>query len=282
MNLVDKLAQTKQPKGVKVDKGEVDYSEMTDQMEMPKSVKEVKEKVSTALQKNKPLTGESLTGLPSQFITASNNVFKPQNKTIVDKLTDMQDRFWQRLAQGVADQYRTIRDYSPIGYMQARLSKTVDGALEGILFNGHVFNDGGALNIKPNTKGLIETLKPLGSDVDRYQMWVALNREANLPMEKRTKMPGIGELIKRRNEFAAGTIDGKNRVDVYEKVRSDMNGLNKSVLKVALDAGLIDSSRQKIEDIKSRDYLTGAAREILTRPFREDIERIENSNKRIR
>jgi hypothetical protein len=89
--------------------------EEIDRMEMPKSVKEVKEKVSTALQKNKPLTGESLTGLPSQFITASNNVFKPQNKTIVDKLTDMQDRFWQRLAQGIADQYRTIKDYSPVG-----------------------------------------------------------------------------------------------------------------------------------------------------------------------
>lgn len=240
MNLVDRLAQTKQPKGVKVDKGEVDYSEMTDQMEMPKSVAEVKQKVSTALQKNKPLTAENLPGLPPEFVTASNNVFKPQSRTIVEKITDMQDRFWQRLAQGIADQYRTIKDYSPVGYMQARLSKTVDGALEGIMFHGHVFNDGGALNIKPNTKGLIEALQPLGNEVDRYQMWVALNREARLPEEKRSRSDNMDYLVANRVKLAEGTIDGKSRLDLYNSVLKDMNGINKSVLDVALDQGLID------------------------------------------
>jgi len=240
MNLVDRLAQTKQPKGVKVDKGEVDYSEMTDQMEMPKSVAEVKQKVSTALQKNKPLTAENLPGLPPEFVTASNNVFKPQSRTIVEKITDMQDRFWQRLAQGIADQYRTIKDYSPVGYMQARLSKSVDGALEGIMFHGHVFNDGGALNIKPNTKGLIEALQPLGNEVDRYQMWVALNREARLPEEKRSRSDNMDYLVANRVKLAEGTIDGKSRLDLYNSVLKDMNGINKSVLDVALDQGLID------------------------------------------
>lgn len=202
-------------------------------------------------------------------------LFYPEQKTIVDKISGMKGDFWKKVAQGVADQYRAIKDYSEEGYMQARMSKTVDGALEGLTFFGHVFNNKGALDIKQGTKGLMEIMKPIGKEVDRYQMWVALNREAQLPMEKRTKMAGIGELIKRRNEFAAGTIDGKPRVDVYEKVRNDMNALNKSVLKVALDAGLIESSRQKIEDINSRDYLTTADKEILTRPFRDEIERIE-------
>jgi hypothetical protein len=239
MNLVDKLAQIKQPRKTKVDKGLADYEE-TDRMEMPKSVAEVKQKVSTALQKNKPLTAENLPGLPSQFVTASNNVFKPQSRTIVEKITDMQDRFWQRLAQGIADQYRTIKDYSPVGYMQARLSKSVDGALEGILFNGHVFNDGGALNIKPNTKGLIEAMQPLGNEVDRYQMWVALNREARLPEEKRSRNDDMDYLVANRAKLAEGTIDGKSRLDLYNSVLKDMNGINKSVLDVALDQGLID------------------------------------------
>ena len=215
-------------------------SDRVDLLEVPKSVKEVKEKISTALQKNKPLTSETLPGLPSEFITASNQVFKPQSKTIVDKITDMQDRFWQRLAQGIADQYRTIKDYSPVGYMQARLSKSVDGALEGILFNGHVFNDGGALNIKPNTKGLIESLKPLGNEVDRYQMWVALNREARLPIEKRSRSENMDYLVANRAKLAEGMIDGKSRLELYKSVLTDMNGINKSVLDVALDQGLID------------------------------------------
>jgi hypothetical protein len=231
-------------------------------------------KTKQALQKRKMPEGV-FSDVDPGLMDIAKPLFYPTQKTIVDKVAGMKDDFFKKLAQGVADQFRAIKDYSEVGYMQARMSKTVDGALEGLTFFGHVFNNGGALDIKKNTKGLMEILKPVGKEVDRYQMWVALNREANLPMEKRTKMPGIGELIKRRNEFAAGTIDGKNRVDVYEKVRSEMNGLNKSVLKVALDAGLIDSSKQKIDDIKSRDYLTGADREILTRQFRDEIERIE-------
>ena len=251
-------------------------AEEIDRMEIPKSVKQVKEKVSTALQKNKSLTKEDLPGLPPQFITASNQVFKPQSRTIIEKITDMQDRFWQRLAQGIADQYRTIKDYSPVGYMQARLSKTVDGALEGILFNGHVFNDGGALNIKPNTKGLIESLKPLGNEVDRYQMWVALNREARLPIEKRSRSENMDYLVANRAKLAEGTIDGKSRIDLYNSILKDMNALNKSVLDVALDQGLIDQAsydnfagdmyyipfyRQMEEDVKGGKTPSGLTRQ---------------------
>jgi hypothetical protein len=254
-----------------------------DQMKMPKSVAEVKQKVSTALQKNKPLTAENLPGLPSQFVTASNNVFKPQSRTIVEKITDMQDRFWQRLAQGIADQYRTIKDYSPVGYMQARLSKSVDGALEGILFNGHVFNDGGALNIKPNTKGLIEAMQPLGNEVDRYQMWVALNREARLPEEKRSRNDDMDYLVANRAKLAEGTIDGKSRLDLYNSVLKDMNGINKSVLDVALDQGLIDKFsydnfagdmyyipfyRQMEEDVKGGKTPSGLTRQNFSKALK--------------
>jgi hypothetical protein len=231
-------------------------------------------KTKQALQKRKMPEG-AFDDVDPKLMAIAKPLFYPEQKTIVDKISGMKGDFWKKVAQGVADQYRAIKDYSEEGYMQARMSKTVDGALEGLTFFGHVFNNKGALDIKQGTKGLMEILKPVGKEVDRYQMWVALNRESQLPMEKRTKMPGIGELIKRRNEFAAGTIDGKPRVDVYEKVRSEMNGLNKSILTVALDAGLIDSSRKKIEDINSRDYLTTADKEILTRPFRDEIERIE-------
>ena len=238
MNLVDKISQQKPSKFTRTPvKGKLGAEGNEEQ---PSKIEKVKQKASKFLQKNEPLTGETLVGLNPEFITASNNVFKPQTRTIVEKISDMQDRFWQRLAQGVADQYRTIRDYSPIGYMQARLSKTVDGALEGILFNGHVFNDGGALNIKPNTKGLIETLKPLGSDVDRYQMWVALNREARLPEEKRSRNDDMDYLVANRAKLIEGTINGKPRAEVYAAVLKDMNALNKSVLDVALDQGLID------------------------------------------
>lgn len=233
-------------------------------------------KAKDLLQKRKPIPMGAFADVDPNLVKLAQPVFYPQQKTIIDRIEGLRDNFWKKTAQGIADQFRAIKDYSEEGYMQARLSKTVDGALEGLTFFGQVFNDSGALNIKQGTKGLMDIMKPIGKEVDRYQMWVALNRESQLPMEKRTKMPNMGELIKRRNEFAAGTIDGKPRLEVYEKVRSEMNALNKSVLKVALDAGLIDSSRQKIEELKGRDFLTSKDKEILTRDLRAEIERIEN------
>jgi len=247
--------------------------EVTDEESIaPMAVAKAKE----MLQKRKPIPMGAFADVDPKLVQLAQPVFYPQQKTIIDRIEGLRDNFWKKTAQGIADQFRAIKDYSEEGYMQARLSKTVDGALEGLTFFGQVFNDSGALNIKQGTKGLMDIMKPIGQEVDRYQMWVALNRESQLPMEKRTKMPNMGELIKRRNEFAAGTIDGKPRLEVYEKVRSDMNSLNKSVLKVALDAGLIDSSRQKIEELKGRDFLTSKDREILTRDLRAEIERIEN------
>lgn len=204
-------------------------------------VKDVKEKAQQALQKQKPIT--SMEGLDDEFVKKLNKIFKPETKTFIDKAESFKQDMWKKLAQGVADQYRTIKEYSDQAYMMARMSKSVDGALEGILFHGQVFNDGGALNIKQNTKGLIDIMKPLGTDVDRYQMWVALNRDARLPKEKRSFDP---ELVAQRSKLAEGTLNGKPRLAVYESVQKDMNALNRSVLDVAYDAGLINSEAYEV------------------------------------
>lgn len=243
------------------------------------------------LQKRHPFKPESFEGVKPDFMNGANKVFRPQKKTIIDRIEGMRDGFWRKVAQGMADQYRTIKDYDEKAsgeglksnaYKLSRLSSTVDGALEGIMFHGHVFNDGGALNIKQGTKGLIDALKPLGKEVDRYQMWVALNREAQLPKEKRSsfidKETGkdiLPELVERRNELSDGSLDGKPRKQLYESVRKDMNALNKSVLKVALDAGVIDSTanaieriREQIRAIKNNDAISDSKREV-------DIEELE-------
>lgn len=206
-------------------------------------VKEVKEKVRGALQKQKPISAEAMSDLDPSFVKALNKQFKPENKTFIDKAEGFKEDMWKKLAQGIADQYRSIKDYSEEAYMMARMSKSVDGALEGILFHGHVFNDGGALNIKQNTKGLIEAMKPLGKDVDRYQMWVALNRDARLPKEKRSFDP---DLVAKRDQLAQGTLNGKPRLEVFKDVQGDMNALNRSVLDVAYKAGLINSDAYDI------------------------------------
>jgi len=105
----------------------------------------LKAKVGSALQPRKPLAPESFQGVSPDFIDKANPIFAPQKKTIIDRLEGMRDRFWQRLAQGIADQFRTIKEYSEDAYILARMSKTIDGALEGLMFFGQVFNDGGCM-----------------------------------------------------------------------------------------------------------------------------------------
>jgi len=244
----------------------------------------LKAKVSTALQKRKPLSPTSFQDVPPDFLEKANPIFAPQRKTIVERIEEMKDRFWQRLSQGIADQFRTIKEYSEDAYILARMSKTVDGALEGLMFFGQVFNDGGALNIKQGTKGMIEVLKPLGNEVDRYQMWVALNREADLPANKRSNIDNLDELVSRRNELIAGEIDGKPREQVYKSVRTEMNKLNRSVLKVALDAGLIDSTANAIDRLRDRinvaqnnENLSDAKREKEIEELEAEIEELQKN-----
>ena len=180
-----------------------------------------------------------LADLPERLQAKARKTFAPENETIVTKVNGLQDKFWQKMAQGIVDQYRTIKDYTKEGYMLARMSKTIDGALEGMLFHGQAFLNSGALDIKSGTKGLLEIMAPLGKDVDRYQMWVALNREAELVAQG--KVPSIDpELVAARASFANGMIDGRAKIDVYREVQREMNKLNKSVLNIALQQGLID------------------------------------------
>ena len=194
------------------------------------------DRMKTGAPKNKP---SSFSDVDEDLWKDISGVFFPQNKNIAQKIDGMRDRFWQRLAQGVADQYRTIKDYSPEAYMKARMSKTIDGALEGILFEGEVKLTQGALDIAKDTKGLLKVMEPVGAEVDRYQIWVALQRDAQLVAQG--KAPSVSkDIVRRRNELAAGKIGDKSRLEVYQQVQKDMNRLNRSVLRIALQQGIID------------------------------------------
>ena len=202
------------------------------------TAEELKGKVKQALQVRAPMNVKAFEGIDPNVINGVQQVFFAPNQTIVDRFEGMKGNFFKTLAQKTVDQFRAIRDFSPIGYQQARLSTATDGALEGILFHGHVFNDGGALNIRQGTKGMVEALAPLGNEVDRFHVWMALSREAQLPEQKRS--PTLANLIGSRDQFNSGTMDGKSRAEVYEKARKDLMAINKSVLKVAKDTGTID------------------------------------------
>jgi hypothetical protein len=167
--------------------------------------------------------------------------FAQKRRTVKQKFDDLRPNMAERLIKGLFDEFKTIERYDPEAYMLARMSKSVDGALEGLLMYGQVFLRDGAIDIKPNTKGLLKILEPLGTEVDQYQIWKALNRDANLPAEKRSFKDLIGD----RNQLIRGELNGKPRKEVYEQALKEENALNKSVLDLALEQGLIDQDAYK-------------------------------------
>ena len=163
--------------------------------------------------------------------------FTQEKATVKERMEGLKKNFFERMMIGVFDEFRTIKKYDPTAYMMARLSKSIDGSLQGLLEYGQVFLQDGALNIRPNTKGLLKILEPIGSEVDQYQSWKALSRDANLPADKRS-FPA--DLVAGREQLVQGTLNGQSRKAVYEKALREENELNKSVLNVALETGLID------------------------------------------
>jgi hypothetical protein len=178
-----------------------------------------------------------LTGVDPAYAEKLLKQFTAEKATVKQRFEGLKDNFFERMITGIFDEFRAIKKYSQESYMMARISKATDGGLQGLLENGEVFNDGGALNIRPNTKGLLQILEPLGSEVDQYQMWKALSRDANLPVEKRSFDK---ELLAGRDQLSKGELNGKPRKAIYEQALKQEQALNRSVLKVALDAGIID------------------------------------------
>ena len=232
LSLVESLSQTQRPGFGKI-------PDVVLEDKISETAEKVKEKAKQALQKRGPL--KLAPQVSAEAAEKLQQTFAPENKTIIDKIEGLKDRFWQRMSQGIADQFRSIKEYDEKAYMQARLSKSVDGGLEGLLFYGEVYNDDGALNIRKDGKGLIKVLEPVGTEVDNFMIWVALNREEQLQREG--KIPSIPEdLIAEKNNLSSGTLNGQPRLQVYKRVLEDMNKLNRSVLKIALDTGLIDQN----------------------------------------
>ena len=195
------------------------------------------EPISTNAQQGFEFSKMSLDGVNPSAAKEIQSIFGPTQKiTISEKFKELRPNFYNRIITGLFDEFRPIKNYSEEAHMKATLSKTTDGALEGLLMHGHVTLKDGALDIKQGTKGLLEILKPLGADVERYQVWKALSRDANLPENKRS----FKDLSAQRDELLNGNIDGVPRKQIYQKVLNEENALNRSVLNVAKAQGIID------------------------------------------
>jgi hypothetical protein len=166
--------------------------------------------------------------------------------TIKERLEHLRPNFALRIVQGAFDKFRSVRDISRKAYLMLRMSAgSQDGAVSTLLHYGQVFNDDGALNVKKGTQGLLEVLDPVGGEVDRFLLWIAANRAASLSKGERERFFSP-EDIKSLGGLNLGKMkNGKSRVAVYAETLKNMNELNRSVLDVARDTGLIDADAYK-------------------------------------
>ena len=185
----------------------------------------------------------SFEGVDEAYAEAIRKQFTQEQATVSEKFKSLKTNFFEKMVTGMFDEFRAIKKYTTEGYMMARLSKSIDGGLQGLLEHGQVYLKDGALDIRPGTKGLLEILAPLGKEVDQYQIWKALTRDSQMTAEKRSF---DAALVAGRNNLTNGTIDGKSRKEVYEKAREEESKLNKSVLDVALESGLIDRQSYQV------------------------------------
>lgn len=185
----------------------------------------------------------SFEGVDAAYAEAIKKQFTQEEATVGQKFENLKDNFFERFITGMFDEFRAIKKYSTEGYMMARLSKSIDGGLQGLLEHGQVYLKDGALDIRANTKGLLAILEPLGTEVDQYQIWKALSRDAQMPADKKS-FPA--DMVAGRNKLIQGTLNGKSRKAIYEKALQEENELNKSVLDVALETGLIDRAAYQV------------------------------------
>ena len=172
-----------------------------------------------------------------------------EKQSLKERWDSMRQEAGLKIVQGAVDQYRPI--LARIGeypYKLLRMAGSSGGALESSMRNGHIkLNDAGALEIKENTKGLLDTLKPLGDETDRFLAWIAGNRAERLMAEGREHnftAQDIAFLKDLRNDQSANDQwTGKGtRADAYNQALRDWNAYSKSIYDIAEKSGIVSTS----------------------------------------
>lgn len=176
-------------------------------------------------------------------------------KSLRERVSEMMQDAGLKILQGTLDQFAPVlRRIGEHPYKLLRMASSYDAGLEASLFHGRLkVNSAGALEVQRGTKGLVEILKPLNGEVDRFLSWVAGNRAEGLKAEDRENLFGdtdIGQLksLNRKlhpsDNFPNGQ-PGDARALVYARVLRDYNEFAKAILDIAEASDLINAEGRK-------------------------------------
>ena len=208
-----------------------------------------------------------------RFALANPRPLTPEQQAAMDKIgrrepqgwgvrfAGLRERMGLKLRQAIADHHAALLDLDRQAYgagvvenqtaaaswVKARLSRSVDGPMHLLLHESGLRMDAdGALDVLSSVKGLQKVLAPLGVEVDDFMKWVAGNRAERLMQEGRENLFTQEDIAALKTLNKGVMADGRNRATVYAIALKDFAALQKSVMDIAEQSGLIDGNERSV------------------------------------
>lgn len=191
---------------------------------------------------------------PQQLMMFENTGRTTSKPTLVERVKELRKDIGKKMAQGLVDQFRPLRDLGGQAYTLARLSKGAAGAFEALLQHGKLSITDGAYDADMSGGFIKQVGEPLGAELEDFMWWTAANRAERLKAEDRENLFTDDDIaagkslatgqMNRDYTLANGQVT-RDRALAYEDSLKKFDAFNKNVLDIAEQSGLIDGdSRQ--------------------------------------
>lgn len=178
-----------------------------------------------------------------------------------EMVSDARNRWWQKRVQNWVDAYRPIKnllgDQATRAWQMMQLSENAHGMLHAMLHYGAPkarYHNGEFdwYDVDFSREGLLDILKDLDGEADRFMSWMVYTRANRLAKEEREKNFTTEEIVAglKLNQQSKNDMmkSGRDRRVVYQKAMRKMSKLQDSVLQMAVDAGVIDETVRETLD----------------------------------
>lgn len=163
------------------------------------------------------------------------------------RLKELRTKAMTEFTQGLFDQFAPLKKLDYTSYVLSRMSKSADAPLEALLMYGKPFlNDAGAVDVNTQGGGLIDLMKELKGEHDRFFGWIAGNRAEQLKSEGRENLFTDTDISALKNLNQGTMPDGSSRADLYQRIHKEFNAFSKAVLDIAQKAGIISGKDRAI------------------------------------
>jgi len=178
-----------------------------------------------------------------------------------EMVSDARNRWWQKGVQNWVDAYRPIKnllgDQATRAWQMMQLSENAHGMLHAMLHYGAPkarYHNGEFdwYDVDFSREGLLDILKDLDGEADRFMSWMVYTRANRLAKEEREKNFTTEEIVAglKLNQQSKNDMmkSGRDRRVVYQQAMRKMSKLQDSVLQMAVDAGVIDETVRETLD----------------------------------